>query len=184
MYFSVNTSYKVFMNNVIEKLDSYQIMTNLLPGAFFGMALRFFFELSLPTGNIGEEILVYYFMGFVINRIGSLIVKPILEKMKFIQEAPYTDYLKAVKVDTKLDILSETNNYFRSTLTCFVLLPIVGIMRMLIENVSWIGSCWKNLAIVFLIVLFLFSYRKQTDIVKRRTGAINNQQKVTGNDKQ
>ena len=50
------------MNNVIEKLGSYQIMTNLLPGAFFGMALRFFFELSLPTENIGEEILVYYFI--------------------------------------------------------------------------------------------------------------------------
>ncbi len=171
------------MNNVIEKLGSYQIMTNLLPGAFFGIALRFFFELSLPTENIGEEILVYYFIGFAINRIGSLIVKPILEKMKFIQEAPYPDYLKAVKVDAKLDILSETNNYFRSSLTCFVLLPIVALMHMLIANVSWIEKCWKGCVIAFLIVLFLFSYRKQTDIVKRRTEAINNQQEVVEKDK-
>lgn len=171
------------MNNVIEKLGSYQIMTNLLPGAFFVIALRFFFELALPTENIGEEILVYYFIGFVINRIGSLIVKPILEKMKFIQEAPYPDYLKAVKVDAKLDILSETNNYFRSTLTCFILLPIVGLMRMLIANISWIDRGWKGFAMAFLIVLFLFSYRKQTDIVKRRTEAINNQQEVVEKDK-
>lgn len=171
------------MNNVIEKLGSYEIMTNLLPGAFLGIALRFFFELSLPTENIGEEILIYYFMGFIINRIGSLIVKPILEKMKFIQEAPYPDYLKAVKVDAKLDILSETNNYFRSTLTCCILLPIVGLMQMLIENVSWINRDWKGCVIVFLIVLFLFSYRKQTNIVKRRTEAINNQQKVVEKDK-
>lgn len=171
------------MNNVIEKLGSYQIVTNLLPGAFFGLALKFFFELSLPTENIGEEILVYYFIGFIINRIGSLIVKPILEKMKFIQEAPYPDYLKAVQGEAKLDILSETNNYFRSTLTCCILLPIVGLMQMLIENVSWINRGWKGCAIVFLIVLFLFSYRKQTNIVKRRTEAINNQQKGTGNDK-
>ncbi|WP_066715146.1 hypothetical protein [Clostridium sp. Marseille-P299] len=171
------------MNNVIEKLGSYQIMTNLLPGAFFGMALRFLFELSLPTENIGEEILVFYFMGFVINRIGSLIINPILEKMKFIQEAPYPDYLKAVKVDAKLDILSETNNYFRSTLTCFVLLPIVGLMHSLITNVSWVEKCWSGCAIMFFIVLFLFSYRKQTDIVRRRTEAINNQQKVVKKDK-
>ena len=171
------------MNNVIEKLGSYQIVTNLFPGAFFGMALKFFFELSLPTENIGEEILVYYFMGFVINRIGSLIIKPILEKMKFIQEAPYPDYLKAVKVDAKLDILSETNNYFRSTLTCFVLLPIVCLMRMLIENVSWINNGWKGCAIAFLIVLFLFAYRKQTNIVKKRTEAINSQQEAGENDK-
>lgn len=171
------------MNNVIEKLGTYQIMTNLLPGAFFGMALRFFFELSLQTENFGEEILVYYFMGFVINRIGSLIVKPILEKMKFIQEAPYPDYLKAVKVDAKLDILSETNNYFRSTLTCFILLPIVGLIRMLIAHIGWIDRWWKGFAMAFLIVLFLFSYRKQTDIVKRRTEAINNQQEIVEKDK-
>lgn len=171
------------MNNVIEKLGSYQIVTNLLPGAFFGLALKFFFELSLPTENIGEEILVYYFIGFIINRIGSLIVKPILEKMKFIQEAPYPDYLKAVKVDAKLDILSETNNYFRSTLTCFIFLPIAGLMRMLIVNISWIDKGWKIFAMAFLIVLFLFSYRKQTDIVKRRTEAINSQQEVGEKDK-
>lgn len=163
------------MNNVIEKLSSYQIMTNLLPGAFFGIALRFLFEILLPTENIGEEILTYYFMGLVINRIGSLIIKPILMKMKFIQEAPYSEYLKAVKVDAKLDILSETNNYFRSTLTCFVLIPMVGLMQILIANVSWIGKYWKGSVIAFLIVLFLFSFRKQTDIVKKRTEAINNQ---------
>lgn len=161
------------MTSVIEKLDSYQIMTNLLPGAFFGIALRYFFELSLPIENIGEEILIYYFMGFVINRIGSLIVKPVLEKTRFIKGAPYPDYLKAAKVDAKLDTLSETNNYFRSTLTCFILLPFVGGMQVLIQNVSWIEKCWKGCLISFLIVLFLFAYRKQTDIVRRRTEAKN-----------
>ncbi len=166
------------MSNIIEKLDSYQIMTNLLPGAFLGIALRFFFKLSLSTENIGEEILAYYFMGLVINRIGSLLVKPILAKTKIIQEIPYSDYLKAVKVDAKLDILSETNNFFRSILTCFLLLPIVGLIRMLIENLDWIEKCWKGCIIVFLIGIFLFAYRKQTDIVKKRAEIINEHQEV------
>ena len=121
-------------------------------------------------------------MGFVINRIGSLIVKLILEKLKFIQEASYHGYLKAVKVDAKLDILSETNNYFRLTLTCFIFLTIVGLMRILIANISWIDKVWKVFMMAFLIVLFLFSYRKQTDIVKRRTDAIDNQYEVVEND--
>ena len=137
----------------------------------------------MPTENIGEEILVYYFMGIVINRIGSLIVKPILEKVKFIQEASYSDYLKAVKVDVKLDILSDTNNYFRSILAGFILLSMVGLRRMLIANISWIDRLWKGFMMAFLIVLFLFSYRKQTNIVKRRTEAINNQQKIAVKDK-
>ncbi len=172
------------MSNIIEKLDSYQIMTNLLPGAFFGIVLRFLFELSLPMENIGEEILVYYFMGLVINRIGSLIVKPILKKAKFIQEISYSNYLKAVKVDVKLDILSETNNYFRSILTCFLLLPIVGLIKILTENVEWVSKSWKSCIIVVLIIVFLFAYKKQTDFVKKRAEAINAQQEeITEKDK-
>lgn len=161
------------MNSVIEKLDSYQIMTNLLPGAFFVMALKFFFELSFPTENIGEEILIYYFMGLVINRIGSLIVKPILQKAKFIQEASYSDYIKAAKVDAKLEVLSETNNYFRSVLTCFFLVFIVGLVRMLILNTGCLLKCWKGCVIVCFILLFLFAYRKQTVFVKERIETIN-----------
>ena len=71
------------MNNFIEKLGTYQIMTNLLPGVFFGTSLKLLLGITLPIENIGEEIIVYYFMGFVINRISSLIVKPILKKCKF-----------------------------------------------------------------------------------------------------
>lgn len=162
------------MNNIIEKLDSYQIITNLLPGAFFGVFLRFFFELSLPTENIGEEILIYYFMGLVINRLGSLVVKPILEKLKFINEATYCDYLKAVSQDKELNILSQTNNYFRSILTSLLLLPIIGAMKELIINVNWISMNWKGCLIGVFIGIFLFAFRKQTCFVKGRIEAINN----------
>ena len=51
-------------------------------------------------------------------------------------------------------------------------------MQMLIENVSWINGGWKGCVIAFLIVLFLFFYKKQTNIVKRCTEAINSQQEA------
>ena len=161
------------MNSFIEKLDSYQLVTNLLPGAFWGIAIKFFLGISLPVENIGEEILVYYFMGFVINRIGSLFVQPILRKLRFIKEAPYPEYLKAAKVDEKINTLSTTNNFFRSTLTCFILLPIVKLLQVLIEYVGLIEKCWKGCSIVFLIILFTLAYRKQTDIVRIRSEVVN-----------
>ena len=40
------------MNGVIEKLSSYQLLTNLLPGAFFTIAMKYFWGMSLPTDNI------------------------------------------------------------------------------------------------------------------------------------
>ena len=57
------------MSNFVEKLGSYQIMTNLLPGIFFGIVLKLLLGITLPIQNIGEEIMVYYFMGLIINRI-------------------------------------------------------------------------------------------------------------------
>ena len=112
------------MSSILEKLDSYQILTNLLPGAFFGMTLKIFFGLTLPTQNVGEDIVVYYFMGLIINRIGSLIVEPVLKKYRFIEYAPYHDFVKALKTDSKIDTLSEMNNYTRSLLTSVLLLPV------------------------------------------------------------
>lgn len=49
------------------KLGSYQIITNLLPGVFFGMTLNLLPGISMPLENTGERIMVYYFMGFVVN---------------------------------------------------------------------------------------------------------------------
>jgi hypothetical protein len=37
----------------------------------------------------------------------------------------------------------------------------------------WFSTNWKWGAIVFLVVLFLFSYRKQTDYIRNRVEAVN-----------
>lgn len=36
------------MNGFIKKLGSYQIMTNLLPGIFFGIGLKLLLGMTLP----------------------------------------------------------------------------------------------------------------------------------------
>lgn len=164
------------MSNIIEKLGSYQILTNLLPGSFFGLALKFFFGLSLPTQNIGEDIVVYYFMGLIINRMGSLVVEPVLKRSRFIRHAPYFDFVRAENADSKIDTLSEMNNYIRSLLTCVLLLPVMWILQALSLKWLWFSMNWKWTTIAFLIVLFLLSYRKQTGYVHKRVEAVNSQE--------
>lgn len=161
------------MGGILEKLGSYQILTNLLPGAFFGLTLKFFFGMTLPTSNAVEDILVYYFMGLIVNRIGSLVVEPILKKIRFIKYAPYPDFAKAVKADSKIDTLSEMNNYTRSLLTCVLLLPVIWAFQVLSVKWSWLSLYWARGAMALLAVLFLFAYRKQTDYVRNRVEAVN-----------
>ena len=164
------------MSNFIEKMGSYQIMTNLLPGVFLGMALKLLLGITMPMENIGEEIIVYYFMGFIINRISSLIVKPVLKKCKFIHEAPYPDYSRAAKIDSKIDVLSETNNYFRALLTSSLLLIAIHIIRISIWKIEWISSNWNWISMISLVILFLFAYKKQTNFICKRVEIANEQQ--------
>lgn len=110
------------MGKFIEKLDSYELMTSLLPGTFFCISLRIFCGLEFPIENMVEEIVLYYFAGLIINRIGSIIVKPCLLKVNVIKEVTYDEYVKAEKKDSKIKVLMETSNYYRSMLTSTTLL--------------------------------------------------------------
>lgn len=159
-------------------MPSYQILTNLLPGAFFGLVNKYFFKLHFSTENIGEEIVVYYFLGFFICRIGSLVVEPLLKKIGFIKFTAYSDFTLAVKADSKIDTLSETNNYLRSLLTCVMLMPVVKFAQVLSSNCLWFATNCKWIAVVILFTLLLFSYGKQNKYVLNRVDTVIQHQKT------
>lgn len=167
------------MSSILGKLDSYQILTNLLPGAFFVYILKFFLELSLPTDNVGEDIVVYYFVGLVINRIGSLAIEPMLKKVRFIKHAPYPSFVKAERINPKITTLSEMNNYTRSLLTSAVLLPIIWMLQALSVKWHWFSANWKAVVAICLILIFLLSYKKQSKYVCDRVEAVNSQSEET-----
>lgn len=163
------------MIGIIEKLNSYQILTNLMPGAFFGLGIKFLFGLMLPTQNVGEEVITYYFMGLIINRIGSLVVEPILKKIGFVRFAPYSEYTKTEKLDSKIITLSEMNNYTRSLLTSVLIFPIIGVLQVVFAKWIWLSTGWRIWVIALLILLFLLTYRKQTEYVRKRIETNNSQ---------
>lgn len=159
------------MNSIIEKLGSYQIFTNLFPGAFFGLGLRFFLNLDFPTKNVGEYLIIYYLMGLIISQIGSLVVEPLLKKIRFLKFASYSDFVSASKIDIKIDTLSEMNNYMRSLLTSAILFPAVGGLQKLTQICPWFSCSWKWVLLILILIIFLFSYRKQTSYVCKRIEA-------------
>ena len=166
------------MGNIFGKLGSYQLLVNLLPGAFFVLALNFFFGLTLPLANIVEDILAYYFIGIIINRVGSLIVEPAIKNLGFIKEDkedPDTNFIKAEKVDAKISTLLETHNMIRSLLTSVLLIPVVRGVIEIYLRCQWFSMNWEWFAIAFLVCLFLFSYKKQTNYINKRIKEANNQ---------
>jgi len=156
------------MDGVLSKMDSYEILTNLLPGAFFVIGLNFVFDLNVLSENLLEGILICYFAGLVINRVSSLIVRPMLKFLRIVGDEPYSDYVSAVRKDPKIDKLSRANNSFRSFFTATICLPIAYGLMVLYERWSWFSVNWNWLALVFLVILFLSAHIKQNNFVRRR----------------
>lgn len=161
------------VTKLLEKLSSYQILNYLIPGSVFCVLLKHLVGYDIIHFSMVENVIMCYFVGMVNSRLGSLILYPILKKTKFIKEAEYPDFVAAEKKDSKVTILSDINNVFRSFANVMLLLlcslgikNIDCISNFVIGNIDWI-------AIISLFILFLFSVRKQTKFVRNRVEANN-----------
>ena len=156
------------MDKILEKLSSYNILNNLLPGAVYCYLLELLCNVSLVNDGIIENIFVYYFVGVVIGRIGSVVIEPICKKIKFVSYASYRLYVEAEKKDKKIEPLLETNNTYRTMVALCIVLLLSMLAAFLYRNYEVFKTVWKYIAIGVLLVLFGASYRKQTKYIKER----------------
>ena len=156
------------MNDLLAKISSYNIFNYLFPGAVFGVLAERVGTLDFGTRDILTRLILYYFIGLCISRVGSVVIEPFLKKLKFVRYAPYSRYLRACDKDAEMSVMLEVNNTYRTLTAAFVLLPL----SMAIEA----GANSLNLSIIekyvamslALLVLFGFAYRKQTSFVRQR----------------
>lgn len=159
------------MKDLLSKLSSYNIFNYLFPGIVFVILAENLSRHSFVHQDIFIGVFLYYFIGFVISRLGSLVVEPILRKISFLHFADYHDYVNAAKKDEKLKLLSEVNNTYRTLCALFVSIFVLRLYE-LIEGRFPILTEWSPVLLgVFLLFIFLFSYRKQTTYITKRIEA-------------
>lgn len=156
------------MKELLDKLSSYNLFNYLLPGTIFVAGAQRISGHTFKDENIVVELFLYYFVGMVISRIGSLTIEPVLKKVGFLKFAPYPDFIRACKTDAKIEVLSEQNNTYRTL--CAVFLSL-GILKLYDVALAWRPRTAKTVVIAGLFVLFALAYRKQTDYVRRRVEA-------------
>lgn len=156
------------MKDLLDKLSSYNVFNYLLPGVLFAYALDTVSTYNLTSLNILIGVFIYYFLGLVISRIGSLILDPILKKIGFIKFAPYADFVASAKTDPKIEVLSEMNNMYRTLCAMVLLIVVIKLYDRLTIELPILVEYTTYIATFALLVLFLFSYRKQTEYIKKR----------------
>ena len=159
------------MKDLLDKLSSYNIFNYLFQGVVFVVLASKLTSYNLIQQDILVGAFLYYFIGLVISRIGSIFIEPVLKFIKFLKFADYKRFVKASKADTRIDTLSEVNNMYRTICSLFLIL-------IAIKGFEWLSTKWLFLAerkietlTVFLFLLFLFSYRKQTNYITKRIDA-------------
>ncbi len=160
------------MNDLLNKLSSYNLFNNLLPGILFVILLNYFTEYEINQDNVLLAAFLYYFIGLTISRISSVIIEPLLKKIKFVKFKDYKLFVDACKKDGKLDILVETNNKFRVLFT--VTLLIIGSKIFYSINLNYLQISTNTLQYLLLIslaIIYLFAYRKQTNYITKRIDA-------------
>lgn len=165
-------------NIFIEKISSYNIFNYLFPGVVFCNLVDLMTRFDFKIDNFLVELFMYYFVGMIISRIGSLFVEKALKKIefdgkKFLIFADYKDYIDACKDDSKIEILSEVNNTYRTIVAAFISFGAVLIYdKFIYDNLEKNCSCANEIIAVlvgiFVFIVFIISYKKQTDYIRKR----------------
>jgi len=170
-------------NTILEKISSYNIFNNFFPGIVFCYMINLFTKYELDIGNIWENLFIYYFWGLVISRIGSIIIEKLLlkitiwnkknkQKEKYIKRASYKEYCNASEKYPFIKILNETNNMYRTMVSVFVSVLVIKIFEIVSKQFD---KLFVKLEIpleigllVLGLILFIMSYKKQTDYIRNR----------------
>ncbi len=161
------------MKDLLDKLSNYNLFNYLIPGTIFVIILKEITHYDFTQENNVLGAFLYYFIGLVISRFGSLIVEGLIDKTKIIKKVHYGHYVDATKKDSKIELFSEVNNMYRTFIATFLLLLIMWGYDAADVNYGFSDSSSTIVLILSMVVLFFFSHKKQTGFIVKRANHVN-----------
>jgi len=156
------------MNEFLGKLSAYNIFNYLLTGVLFVAVSEIFTPYSFAQNDPLFAPFVYYFIGLVLSRLGSLVIEPILKFVKFVKFEEYSNYVRASRVDPLIETLSEANNMYRTFIALFVALTCLKLYAFTSQYYPLLLNNKIHLLLALLLIMFIFAYKKQTTYISKR----------------
>jgi len=154
---------------MIDKIPSYHIFNYLLPGILFVIIFDNITSSSFVQEDIVIGMFIYYFIGLTISRFGSLVLEPFLKKTSFLNFVDAEDFIRASRKDSQINIFSETNNMYRTFLSMFTLLSLIQIYQIISHKLLGLNNTtYIFILLILFLIMFLYSYKKQTDYITKR----------------
>ena len=152
----------------LGRISNYNLLNNLIPGAILCVLLKYLAGYDLMNVGTLELLVIFYFVGMVNGRIGSLIVEPFLKWIKLVTFRDHKQFVEAEQKDKKIVYLSETNNMYRSMISVAFTALLVKLYHVGVDlHWDW-GSVSEWVVLVAMLILFSCAYRKQTKYIVSR----------------
>lgn len=166
------------ISKIIEKISSYEILNNLLPGAIYVALVNSMTSFNFETGAVWSDLVMIYFIGVVIGRIGSIFIEYAVRKK--VSYVPYKEYFKAENRDKKVEELSRINNLYRTFISLIICFCLTFALNLFWDSIS--NSLFGRLFLILFLgsgMLFIFqkSYKKQAMYVIARVNSVNDNAK-------
>ncbi len=168
------------MKEMLDKLSSYNLFNYLLPGIVFVVLAARLTHYNMIQQDLVVGAFLYYFVGLVTSRFGSLVIEPFLKWTRFVRFAEYKQFIVASKVDPTIEILSEANNSYRTFCAVFILLLFLKGFERLCMAYPFISKWDLTMLLALLVLMFLFAYKKQTAYITKRVHANQGEAKEAG----
>lgn len=165
---------------ILERISAYELLNNIIPGTIYVVLAEKLTPFKIQTGEIWSDLVLYYFIGVIIGRIGSLVIEKFLKWRKKLNFAPYPDYVQAEQKDKMVRELSTINNMYRTYTAvafCLLLTVIFSFVWGLIRGLDLSKPAVIVVGCLILMVIFGKSYIKQSDYVAGRVKKINEMNK-------
>lgn len=102
------------------------------------------------------------------SRVGSLILEPLLKKVKWVTFRDHHSFVEAEQKDKKINSLVEANNIYRSMISIAFTALLVKLYYVGVEQQWDFGCVTEWILLVSLLLLFAFAYKKQTEYIVSR----------------
>lgn len=152
---------------LLGKISNYNILNNLIPGAILCVVFKYLVGYDFMSVGTLELIVIFYFVGMINSRVGSLILEPFLKKVKWVTFRDHHSFVEAEQKDKKINSLVEVNNMYRSIISVAFMALLVKLYYSVEQHWDF-GNVSEWVLLVAILVLFAFAYKKQTKYIVSR----------------
>jgi hypothetical protein len=156
------------IETIAGKVSEYNVFNYLVPGAVFMVGLRYVVGAIPFENSVLFFLITAYAAGMALSRIGSLVVEPILLRIRLIKTSSYEKFVLAERNDSKLTTLLLESNAYRTMAAVFATLLLAkGAVVVQSRLPHWdrleVWGCF-----IALVLLFAFSHGKMRRYIDER----------------